>query len=200
MVLSWMPSRLYIYFKSQLNEWTLYTVAWIRDISILSQVLRTHYGDEPCESPKTFLRDVLSFPRPSPSTGQWSLRGTLPSDSPWLPPLVVSAFLFELLSLLPFALWVLLVFLAWFGADHLTLGTSRLPAAQRSDCSLQDGSSSLLKAMRELYQLSRCDQLMDANRFTLVVFLNKQKKKKIYFCEERSAYSSLFLGRNLLLF
>lgn len=38
-------------------------MAWIRDISILSQVLRTHYGDE---SPKTFLRDVLSFPRPSP--------------------------------------------------------------------------------------------------------------------------------------
>lgn len=144
MLLTWMPSRLYIYSKSQLNEWTLYTMAWIRDISILSQVLRTHCGDEPCESPKTFLGDMLSCPRPSPSTGQWSLRGTLPSDSPWLPPLVVSAFLFKLLSLLPFALWVSLVFLAWFGADHLTLGTSRFTVlrlqsagSQRSGCSLQ---------------------------------------------------------------
>lgn len=159
---------------------TLWPLAWIRDISFLSQVLRTHCGDEPYESPKTFLRDVLSFQRPSPSTGQWSLRGTLPSDSPWLPPLVVSAFLFELLSLLPFALSVLLVFLAWFGADHLTLGTSRLPGTQCSDWSLQDGSSSLLKATRELNQLSRCDQLMDANRFTLVVFLKKKEEENIF--------------------
>lgn len=93
---------------------------------------------------------------------------------------MVSAFLFELLSLLPFALWVLLGFLAWFGADHLTLGTSRLTAAQCSDWSLQDGSSSLLKATRELYQLCRCDQLLEANRFTLVVFLKKKEEENIF--------------------
>lgn len=46
------PQVVYIYFKSQLNG--LCTLAWIRDIFILSRVLRTHYGDEPCGSPKDF--------------------------------------------------------------------------------------------------------------------------------------------------
>ena len=46
------PQVVYIYFKSQLNG--LCTLAWIRDISVLSRVLRTHYGNEPGGAPKDF--------------------------------------------------------------------------------------------------------------------------------------------------
>lgn len=85
LVLSWTPCRLYIYFKSQLNEWTLNTVAWIRDIALPSQVLST-----PGMSRVTLLRpseSCVGLPKafsqhwPMASEGHTALRQPLVTTS-----------------------------------------------------------------------------------------------------------------------
>jgi hypothetical protein len=91
-----------IFFKSQLNG--LCTL-WPRVATLLSWPLfGGHSSGMSHVNPQDFLkREALSHPGPSPSTGQWAVRGThhcppsLPATA--LPPLVVSIHLFFFFNL-----------------------------------------------------------------------------------------------------
>ena len=102
---------------------------------------------------------------------------------------MVSAFIFKLLSLLPFALWVLLVFLAWFEAGHLTLGTSSITAAPV----LRLESTGWLKLFAQGHWGSHTNSPSVTSSLELIgllwwcFYLKKKKKKKKYFCEESPA-------------